>query len=618
MALSRQIRFYIYLSTALSSWGDRMWMFGVGMFMVIIAPDNLRVTAVFGLSSCAAMLLFGPLVGHWVDKTPRLRAARTSLVLQNTSVIICAGIIYVVITLKAKIQTTWSNEGLLYLCYAIIILIAIISNLASMATNIAVQKDWVVEICSRDKQVLATMTATLRRIDLMNSLVAPIATGQIMYYASAGIGALFIAGWNLVSVFVEYFLLQQVYKLCPTLARDKTDKPIEEEAHGAEELVVLKSSPEDVELHEGKIVADGPDQNQSKTMVTESQSEPLNDKSTSKEVKKSPELDVKRKTVCQKMFSGILILVRGWKIYMGYQVAFAGLGLASLYMTVLGFDNITIGYAYTQGINESIISIIKAVGAVSGILGTLLYPLFRKRIGLQRTGLLGFFLLVSFLCLCVGSIWAPGSPFDPLSSKPPSRVCNGTQDFQDSSLTNNNTIPKVVVSAINTASATSKMDLTTLGGPGYNGSVISKNQTGSAITGHEVPCTEAAGWVRFTSVALLLAGITGARCGLWMADLTITQLFMESIRENERGIVNGVQTSLNTMMDMLKFVLVIAIPQPELFGFLILLSFSFICIGWMLFAKYSHSARGHLFHFGKCSDRKNNNDAMAVATDASN
>lgn len=101
-----------------------------------------------------------------------------------------------------------------------------------------------------------------------------------------------------------------------------------------------------------------------------------------------------------------------------------------------------------------------------------------------------------------------------------------------------------------------------------------------------------------------------------MADLTITQLFMENIRDTERGIVNGVQNSLNTLMDMLKFVLVIAIPQAELFGFLILLSFSFICIGWMLFAKYSHSVRGHLFHFGKCSDRKNNNGAMAVDTDA--
>ncbi|CAG7723616.1 unnamed protein product, partial [Allacma fusca] len=44
----------------------------------------------------------------------------------------------------------------------------------------------------------------------------------------------------------------------------------------------------------------------------------------------------------------------------------AGLGLACLYMTVLGFDSITIGYIYSQGVNESFVGIIAAMGAISG------------------------------------------------------------------------------------------------------------------------------------------------------------------------------------------------------------------------------------------------------------
>ena len=43
------------------------------------------------------------------------------------------------------------------------------------------------------------------------------------------------------------------------------------------------------------------------------------------------------------MFKSFIILVKGWKTFMKYDVAFAGLGLASLYMTVLGFDSITVG-----------------------------------------------------------------------------------------------------------------------------------------------------------------------------------------------------------------------------------------------------------------------------------
>lgn len=46
---------------------------------------------------------------------------------------------------------------------------------------------------------------------------------------------------------------------------------------------------------------------------------------------------------CYKMFGGFIILYNGWKTYMKNQVALAGIGLACLYLTVLGFDNITTG-----------------------------------------------------------------------------------------------------------------------------------------------------------------------------------------------------------------------------------------------------------------------------------
>ena len=50
-----------------------MWSFGVGLFMMIISPESLRVTAVYGLCNNVAILLLGAVVGDWVDKTPRLK-----------------------------------------------------------------------------------------------------------------------------------------------------------------------------------------------------------------------------------------------------------------------------------------------------------------------------------------------------------------------------------------------------------------------------------------------------------------------------------------------------------------------------------------------------------------
>ena len=69
------------------------------------------------------------------------------------------------------------------------------------------------------------MNAVLRRIDLSTKLLAPIAVGQIMTYASMLAGAIFIAGWNFVSMFVEYYLIWRVYVAVPRLAYKESDRP---------------------------------------------------------------------------------------------------------------------------------------------------------------------------------------------------------------------------------------------------------------------------------------------------------------------------------------------------------------------------------------------------------
>lgn len=62
------------------------------------------------------------------------------------------------------------------------------------------------------------MNATVRIIDQLTNILAPILVGQIMAFGSHFICCGFIAGWNLCSMFVEYMLLWKVYKLTPALA----------------------------------------------------------------------------------------------------------------------------------------------------------------------------------------------------------------------------------------------------------------------------------------------------------------------------------------------------------------------------------------------------------------
>lgn len=102
----------------------------------------------------------------------------------------------------------------------------------------------------------------------------------------------------------------------------------------------------------------------------------------------------------------------GWKAYYRQPVFLAGMGLAFLYTTVLGFDCITTGYAYTQGISGSLLSLLMGVSAITGLLGTVMFTRLRKTYGLVNTGIISSCIHLGCLLLCVCSVFAPGSPMD--------------------------------------------------------------------------------------------------------------------------------------------------------------------------------------------------------------
>lgn len=120
----------------------------------------------------------------------------------------------------------------------------------------------------------------------------------------------------------------------------------------------------------------------------------------------------KKRGCCYQVTEPLRTLKSGWVAYYNQDVFFAGMSLAFLYMTVLGFDCITTGYAYTQGLNGSILSLLMGASAVMGICGTVAFTWIRKKCGLIRTGFISGVAQLSCLVLCLVSVFAPGSPFD--------------------------------------------------------------------------------------------------------------------------------------------------------------------------------------------------------------
>ena len=53
-----------------------------------LAPENLRVVAIYGFVISASIIVFGAAIGNWIDRNKRLFAAKVLLAVQNLSIAI--------------------------------------------------------------------------------------------------------------------------------------------------------------------------------------------------------------------------------------------------------------------------------------------------------------------------------------------------------------------------------------------------------------------------------------------------------------------------------------------------------------------------------------------------
>lgn len=604
----------ICISHGLSAWGDRMWAFAVGIFLMLLTPNDLRLTAIYGLSVSLSVVVFGTLVGDWVDATPRLKATRLTLIIQNVAVVACSGVLLLILA-------TGISKALFPFLEFLLILLAIIARLSSLGTTIAIERDWVVVIAKEDEALMAGTNAKLRRIDLTCNILAPVLTGVIIKVSSV-VGIIFIAVWNILSLFAEYFILSNVYSSCPALAIKAVDarhvSGIND--HGSDEEIDLDESSSD-----GTIIIP--------------------------QVKTARRLKSTWIYLVENIQHRTRTVLLGFKLYFKQRISLAGLSLATLYLTVLGFDSITTAYAYSQHFDTATLGGLMAAGALTGIIGTFIFPKFRKRFGLVKTGLFSMSIQLFFLMFCVASVWAPGHPghlLDPsghgyhehmattkttasptyttVSSKRLNISVVTTAMYDNRSIHNlivlptlagfqstllqNSTTPvktslnyrstRVVLlktSSIHPSSAALFAPNTTV-----SVTINTGNRNASSNTNHRSS--------NYISLGLLMGGIVMSRIGLWMTDLVITQLFQENIPETERGIVSGVQNSFNNIMDAAHFVLVIVAPKPAQFGALILVSVAMVSLGFAFYARFAWIVRKRLLQLEKLSQWSVSNESV--------
>lgn len=543
----------IYAAHSLSAWGDRVWYFAIPLFLLDLNPTSLLLTAVYGLALSISVFLGVPVVGKWIDKTQRLKTMVVLLLIQNLGVVISALLLVAhrEYTGGSNSTTTAINETLSFedvaenaeeettdvsmiVTYTAVIVLGSISMLASNGSKIAIQRDWIVVVSSGESDVLANLNAMMRRIDLLTKVLAPLVCGQIMTLTSLSFGALFICGWNIMSFFLEYYLLNLVYRRTPALSKDKTD-PDESEHSETEETIALTKEQE---------------------------------------------------TPAKKNHAGYLsAFTDGYRLYFNQAILIVGVARSFMFLTTMGFGYVMIAFAQTQCISEFSIGIVSAGCAVSGILGTFLFPAFRKKVGLLKTGMIaGMYQSAAFIPAII-SLFSPGSVFV---------AYPGAVDTMPSS---ENEV---------------SIGIESLGNASYHSEQAAESYSllVKCPPGLLPP-------VSFIAMILLFAAEITARSGLLGFDLTVTQLFQENIKESERGIVNGVQTSVQTLCQLIVYVTVMTLPKPHQFGFLVIMSAIAVTSGHVMYAKFAITAEQHYDKGGalkKALEDAKNNDQFESET----
>eukprot|EP00047_Mylnosiga_fluctuans_P024533 m.163286 g.163286 ORF g.163286 m.163286 type:complete len:533 (+) comp9876_c0_seq8:24-1622(+) len=446
----------LYVSHFLSKWGDRMWEFAIALLLIEIWQDSLLMAAIYGLTSTMAIVLLGSVVGHYVDTHARLSAVRWSVFLQNAAILVC-----MITTVSIISVGDTMSAGAYYFCIAVIMGTAATADVGALIGTLAVERDWVKVVTAGDSELLARTSAILRRIDLTCQLVAPLVVGLVMQFT----GSATATGKTMGALLIGGWNLVAMVPEYLLLIR------------------VYNSYP-------------------------------------ALQAPKQPTAVRAESSLLQTMFRQFITLARGWRVYFQQSCALAGVALALLYCTVLSFHTIMTAYLYYRGISESLLSVARGAGAITGVGATFIFPPLQRRLGLTRTGSLASILQLG--CLVLAFV----SPF---------------------------------------MADTGQGDCSSVAPAEYDDCISGRNR----------------------EIVMLSLGVVASRTGLWLFDLAVSQMLLERVPEGVVATVSGVQGAIQSIMDMLAFVLGVIFSDPADWAILVYTSFGFVALSAACYALFA-------------------------------
>lgn len=213
----------ILLSRFLTRSGDQAWDFAVPLVLIQLFPSSMRMAFIYFFVIKLGTVMLMPTVGRLIDNYPRLRILQLGIAMQTVFVLLVSVFIYLIYLSDRSFSTAFD-----LLVFGCLTIFGFLASTGSNILDIAVANDLVPSALSSSR--LPYFNSRLRQLDLLTEVSSPIAAGAILlldYGQFQFFGFFLIVGWNILSFYPEYFLLNGVLKENLALASKSLPKGFE-------------------------------------------------------------------------------------------------------------------------------------------------------------------------------------------------------------------------------------------------------------------------------------------------------------------------------------------------------------------------------------------------------
>ncbi|WCJ43062.1 Solute carrier family 40 member 3 chloroplastic [Euphorbia peplus] len=336
----------LYATSLAGNLVEQLWNFAWPSAIAMIHPSLLPV-AVMGFFTKVAIIIGGPLIGKYLDHSPRISSSITLNTVQVAAQLLSAAMIihaHTVSTVPA------ASSILVRPWFIVLVLAGAIDRLCGIALGVALERDWVVLLAGINRPIaLAQANAVLNRIDLLCEIAGASLFGILLSYYDPVTCLKFAVGLMIWSLPAMIGLTLLTNKLSSGVLDDtrSSQTSCRESAGGS--------------MVNGDSIVD----------------------------------------------RGLETIKLGWKEYMQQPVLPASLAYVLLFFNVvLAPSSLMTAFLTQRGVNPSIIGGFSGLCALMGVAATFLTATLVRHLGVLKAGAAGLVFQASLLALAVAVYWS--------------------------------------------------------------------------------------------------------------------------------------------------------------------------------------------------------------------